>query len=62
VIHALFEPLRILYTGGLLLVSVHGWKATVTDGALLPLLWLNSAARLSLMSARTLGKDAFWTD
>jgi hypothetical protein len=62
VIHALLDPLRTFHTGGLLLVSTHGWKATVTVGALLPLLWLNSAARLSLMSARTLGNVAFWTD
>jgi hypothetical protein len=61
VIHPVLVALRTFHTAGLLLVSIQGWKATVTDGALAPLLWLNNAARLSLMSARTAGKAAFCT-
>jgi hypothetical protein len=61
VIQAVLDPFRTFQTGGLLLVSTHGWNATVTVGALLPLFWLYSAARLSLMSARTVGNVAFWT-
>jgi hypothetical protein len=59
VIQPLLELFRTFQTGGLLLVSIQGWNATVTVGALLPLLWLYSAAKLSLMSARTAGNVAF---
>jgi hypothetical protein len=40
VIQAELDPFRTFHTGGLLLVSTQGWNATVTVGALLPLLWL----------------------
>jgi hypothetical protein len=40
VIHPLLDPFRTFHTGGLLLVSIQGWNATVTVGALLPLFWL----------------------
>jgi hypothetical protein len=59
------SPSRILQVAGLVLVSIQGWKATVVAGALAPELWLNSAAKLSLMSARTAGNVAFctvWSD
>jgi hypothetical protein len=59
VIHALFAAFRFFHSGLAPLVSIQSWNATVTDGAVAPLLALNNAARLLLMSARTVGNVAF---
>jgi hypothetical protein len=59
VIHALFAALRFFHSGSVPLVSIQSWNATVTEGAVLPLLALKSAARLLFMSDRTVGNVAF---
>jgi hypothetical protein len=64
-IQPLLAALRTFQVAGLVLMSIQGWKATVVAGALAPELWLNSAAKLSLMSVRTAGNVAFctvWSD
>jgi hypothetical protein len=59
VIQALLAALRFFHSGLAPLVSIQSWNATVTVGAVAPLLSVNNAARLLLMSARTVGNVAF---
>jgi hypothetical protein len=61
VIQPLLAALRFFQMGSAPLVSIQSICATVTEGAEVPLLLLNSAARLLLMSARTAGNVAFCT-
>jgi hypothetical protein len=59
VIHALLAALRFFHSGLTPPVSIQSWNATVTVGAVAPLLSLNNAARLLFMSARTVGNESF---
>ena len=49
----------VLNVGGDVLVSTHGWNATLVVGSDAPELCVNSASKLSLMSALTFGNVAF---